>query len=71
MIAGIADGESEFAGFLPHMMYRTESQQWKFYTTPGPGEVGHEMWDNEVFRPSIGGTTHVLSNISFTIDVNR
>jgi alcohol dehydrogenase (cytochrome c) len=56
VVVGIAGGEFGVRGFLAAYDVSTGQQQWKFNTIPGPGEVGHETWENDAWRTGGGGT---------------
>jgi alcohol dehydrogenase (cytochrome c) len=56
VIVGIAGGEFGIRGFLAAYDVSSGQQQWKFYTIPGPGDVGHETWENDAWRTGGGGT---------------
>jgi alcohol dehydrogenase (cytochrome c) len=56
VIVGISGGEFGIRGFLSAYDVSTGRQQWKFDTIPGPGEVGHESWENEAWRTGGGAT---------------
>jgi alcohol dehydrogenase (cytochrome c) len=56
VVVGIAGGEFGIRGFLAAYDVSTGQQQWKFDTIPGPGEVGHETWENDAWRTGGGPT---------------
>jgi alcohol dehydrogenase (cytochrome c) len=56
VVVGIAGGDYGARGFLAAYDVSTGKQQWKFQTIPGPGEVGHETWENDAWRMGGGGT---------------
>jgi alcohol dehydrogenase (cytochrome c) len=56
VIVGISGGEFGIRGFLAAYDVSTGRQQWKFDTVPGPGEAGHESWQNEAWRTGGGAT---------------
>jgi alcohol dehydrogenase (cytochrome c) len=58
VIVGITGGEFRTRGFLAAYDALAGQEQWKFYTIPGPGEIGHETWENEAWRKG-GGPTWV------------
>ena len=56
VIVGVAGGDFGVRGFLAAYDVSTGQQQWKFNTIPGPGEVGHETWENDAWTSGGGGT---------------
>ncbi len=50
VIVGTAGGELGIRGFLAAYDALTGEQQWKFHTVPGPGEPGHETWENDAWK---------------------
>ena len=56
IVVGIAGGEYGTRGFLAAYDASTGQQQWKFVTIPGPGEAGHETWENDAWRTGGGPT---------------
>ena len=56
VVVGIAGGEFGIRGFLAAYDVSTGQQQWRFNTIPGPGEVGHETWENDAWQSGGGGT---------------
>jgi alcohol dehydrogenase (cytochrome c) len=56
VVVGVAGGEFGIRGFLAAYDALTGQQQWKFDTIPGPGEVGHETWENDAWRTGGGST---------------
>jgi alcohol dehydrogenase (cytochrome c) len=55
VIVGISGGEFGIRGFLAAYDVSNGEQQWKFYTIPGPGDVGHETWENDAWQTGGGG----------------
>jgi quinohemoprotein ethanol dehydrogenase len=41
---GVSGGEFEARGRLTAVDAKTGKVQWRFFTVPGPGEVGHDTW---------------------------
>ena len=41
---GMSGGEYGIRGRLTALDAETGNEDWRFYTIPGPGEVGHETW---------------------------
>jgi alcohol dehydrogenase (cytochrome c) len=60
-VVGVAGGDFGIRGFLAAYDVSTGQQQWKFETIPGPGEVGHETWENDAWRTG-GGSTWVTGS---------
>jgi alcohol dehydrogenase (cytochrome c) len=56
VVVGVSGGEFGARGFLAAYDVSTGQQQWKFNTVPGPGEAGHETWQNDAWRSGGGGT---------------
>jgi alcohol dehydrogenase (cytochrome c) len=56
VVIGVAGGEFGIRGFLAAYDVSTGKQQWRFETIPGPGEVGHETWENDAWRTGGGAT---------------
>ncbi|MBI3207708.1 MAG: PQQ-dependent dehydrogenase, methanol/ethanol family [Candidatus Solibacter usitatus] len=55
IIVGIAGAEYGVRGFLDAYDAKTGKRAWRFWTTPGPGEPGHETWSGDSWK--IGGAT--------------
>src|SRR4051812_5174019 len=49
---GISGGEFQARGRLTAVDAKTGKIDWRFYTVPGPGEVGHDSWpaDNDSWQ---------------------
>ena len=56
VVIGVAGGDFGIRGFLAAYDVSSGQQQWKFETIPGPGEVGHETWENDAWRTGGGST---------------
>ena len=52
VITGISGGEFGIRGQITAYDARDGQQVWRFYTVPGPGELGHETWpqDSDAWR---------------------
>jgi alcohol dehydrogenase (cytochrome c) len=50
--SGLSGGEYGLRGRLTAFDAKTGRLDWRFYTTPGPGEVGHDTWpsDNDAWK---------------------
>jgi alcohol dehydrogenase (cytochrome c) len=45
VIVGVGGGEFGIRGFIAAYHAETGREMWKFHTIPGPGEPGHETWE--------------------------
>ena len=68
VVVGISGAQAEIRGFLAAYDVATGKQQWKFYTIPGPGERGHETWENEAWRTG-GGPAFVTGAYDPSLDL--
>jgi len=68
IVVGIAGGEYGTRGFLAAYDASTGRQQWRFSTIPGPGEVGHETWENDAWRTG-GGSTWITGSYDAAADL--
>ncbi len=50
VILGTAGGEYGVRGFLAAFDARTGKEVWRFHTTAGPGEPGHETWAGDSWK---------------------
>jgi alcohol dehydrogenase (cytochrome c) len=55
-MVGVSGGEFGIRGFLAAHDASSGQEKWKFYTIPGPGEFGHETWENDAWQVGGGGT---------------
>ena len=67
IIVGTAGGEYGIRGYLDAYEAKTGERAWRFYTIPGPGEPGHETWENDAWKTG-GGSAWVTG--SFDPDLN-
>jgi quinohemoprotein ethanol dehydrogenase len=44
VITGLSGGEFGLRGRVAAYDAKTGKERWRFYTVPGPGEVGHDSW---------------------------
>ena len=56
VVVGVGGGEFGIRGFLAAYDTETGRQRWKFFTIPGPGDPGHETWENDAWRTGGGPT---------------
>jgi alcohol dehydrogenase (cytochrome c) len=56
VIVGISGGDAGIRGFLDAYDARSGQQLWRFWTIPGPEEIGHETWGGESWKTGAGGT---------------
>ncbi len=54
VIVGTAGGEFGIRGYLAAYDAATGEEAWRFYTIPGPGELGHETWENDAWKTGGG-----------------
>ena len=67
IIMGTAGGEYGIRGFVDAYDAETGERVWRFYTIPGPGEPGHETWENDAWKTG-GGSAWVTG--SFDPELN-
>jgi alcohol dehydrogenase (cytochrome c) len=67
VIIGVSGGEFGIRGFLPAYDAETGKELWRFHTIPGPGEAGHDTWENDAWQTG-GGPTWITG--SFDPDLN-
>jgi alcohol dehydrogenase (cytochrome c) len=53
VIVGVSGGEYGIRGFIEAYDATSGERKWRFYTTPGPGEPGHDTWEGDSWK--IGG----------------
>ena len=68
VVTGVAGGDYGARGFLAAYDVMTGQQQWKFDTIPGPGEAGHETWQDENWKTG-GGATWVTGSYDPSLDL--
>ena len=57
VIIGVAGGEYGIRGFIAAYQADTGEEAWRFYTIPGPGEPGHETWEDTTGAWRHGGAS--------------
>jgi alcohol dehydrogenase (cytochrome c) len=68
IVVGISGGEYGIRGFIDAYDANTGERKWRFYTTPGPGEKGHETWAGDSWK--IGGAAAWITGV-FDKDTNQ
>lgn len=68
VVVGVAGDEYGVRGFLAAYDAETGTQKWRFYTVPGPGEVGHETWSDNAWKTG-GGATWVTGSYDPDLDL--
>ena len=61
VIVGTAGGEFGIRGYIAAYDAKTGREVWRFYTIPGPGEPGHETWQNDAWKTG-GGSVWVTGS---------
>jgi alcohol dehydrogenase (cytochrome c) len=68
VVVGVSGGEYAIRGFLAAYDATTGNLQWRFDTVPGPGETGHESWENDAWK-SGGGATWATGSYDPELDL--
>jgi alcohol dehydrogenase (cytochrome c) len=53
IVIGISGGEYGVRGFIDAYDADTGHRKWRFWTVPGPGEPGHDTWEDDSWK--VGG----------------
>jgi alcohol dehydrogenase (cytochrome c) len=61
IVTGVSGGEAGIRGFIDAYDAKTGSRTWRFWTIPGPGELGHETWQGDSWKTG-GGPTWVTGS---------
>jgi alcohol dehydrogenase (cytochrome c) len=61
IIVGISGGEYGIRGFIDAYDASTGERKWRFNTTAGPGELGHETWAGDSWK--IGGAAPWITGV--------
>jgi alcohol dehydrogenase (cytochrome c) len=67
VIVGVGGGEFGIRGFIAAYDAKTGKEAWRFNTIPGPGEPGHDTWDEEDWK--FGGASVWVTG-SYDPDLN-
>ena len=67
VLIGVSGGEFAIRGFLAAYDAQTGELRWRFHTIPGPGEFGHDTWENAAWQTG-GGPTWITG--SFDPELN-
>ncbi len=54
VIVGVAGAEYGIRGFVDAYNIADGSRAWRFYTVPGPGELGHDTWGGDSWKTGGG-----------------
>jgi alcohol dehydrogenase (cytochrome c) len=68
LILGSAGGEYGIRGFLDAYDAKTGDRLWRFNTIPGPGEPGHETWENDAWKTG-GGSVWLTGTYDPELDL--
>lgn len=61
VLLGVSGGEYGIRGFIDAYDANTGERQWRFYTTPAPGEPGNDSWEGESWK--IGGAPAWITGV--------
>ncbi len=56
VLVGVSGGEAGIRGFIDAYDSDTGRRLWRFFTIPGPGELGHESWAGDSWKTGSGST---------------
>ncbi|MBI1354276.1 MAG: PQQ-dependent dehydrogenase, methanol/ethanol family [Acidobacteria bacterium] len=68
ILIGPAGGEYGIRGFLDAYDAATGERAWRFNTVPGPGEKGHETWENDAWKTG-GGSAWLTGSYDPELDL--
>ncbi|MCC6981749.1 MAG: PQQ-binding-like beta-propeller repeat protein [Bauldia sp.] len=55
VLVGNSNGDGGMRGWIAGVDAETGTETWRFYTVPGPGEPGHETWEDDHDAWKTGG----------------
>jgi alcohol dehydrogenase (cytochrome c) len=61
IITGTSGGEAGIRGFIDAYDAKTGKRAWRFWTIPGPGELGHDSWTGDSWKTG-GGSSWVTGS---------
>jgi alcohol dehydrogenase (cytochrome c) len=68
IVIGVSGGEAGIRGFVDAYDAKTGRQAWRFWTIPGPGELGHDTWAGDSWKTG-GGPTWVTGSYDPALDL--
>ena len=69
LVTGISGAEFGIRGFLDGWDPETGKHLWRRYTTPGPGEKGHETWEPREAYKTGGASTWITGSYDPELDL--
>jgi len=68
VVVGVSGGEYGIRGFLAAFDVSSGKEAWRFWTVPGPGELGHDTWQGDSWK-SGGAPTWVTGSYDPATDL--
>ena len=56
VLVGVTAGDSAHRGYINAFYTKTGRRAWRFWTIPGPGDLGHETWKGDSWKLGGGST---------------
>ncbi|HEY3838683.1 MAG TPA: PQQ-dependent dehydrogenase, methanol/ethanol family [Bryobacteraceae bacterium] len=56
VLVGVTGGDSAHRGYINAFFTKSGRRAWRFWTIPGPGELGHETWKGDSWKAGGGST---------------
>jgi alcohol dehydrogenase (cytochrome c) len=69
IITGVSGGEYGIRGYVDAYDLKTGEHAWRFWTTPGPGEPGHDSWGGTEAWRTGGGSTWITGSYDAELDL--